>query len=83
LAAASGATAHLDNSDVPESTYLAMHAARAGVGCAGLRIWFADQYPPTADPLAAVTALLVLLSHSDRGLSEVLDEDSSLENSSR
>lgn len=77
LAAASGSELHIDQTDVPESAYLAMHAARAGVGCcAGSRIWFADDYPPLADPLAAITALLVLLSQSDRGLSEVLDENS-------
>ena len=74
LAAASGSAAHLGTTEVPEAAYLAMHAARAGVGCcAGARIWFADEYPPAADPLAAVTALLVLLSQSDRGLSEVLE----------
>jgi phosphomannomutase len=78
LAAASGSELHIDQTDVSESAYLAMHAARAGVGCcAGSRIWFADEYPPLADPLAAITALLVLLSQSDRGLSEVLDENSS------
>jgi len=78
LAAASGTAVHFDRTDVPESAYLAMHAARAGVGCcAGSRIWFADQYPPLADPLAAVTALLVLLSQSDRGLSEALEENTS------
>jgi hypothetical protein len=76
LAAASGSELHIAQTNVPESAYLAVHAARAGVGCcAGSRIWFADEYPPLADPLAALTALLVLLSQSDRGLSEVLDED--------
>ena len=83
FAAASGSATHIDRTDVPESVYLAMHAGRAGVGCCnGSRIWFADQYPPAADPLAAVTALLVLLSQSDRRLSEVLEANSSTENSS-
>ncbi len=79
LAAASGSELHINHTDVPESAYLAIHAARAGVGCcAGARIWFADAYPPLADPLAAVTALLVLLSQSDRGLSEVLEANSAM-----
>ena len=77
LAAASGTTARVEVSDIPETAYRALHAARAGVGSGGgSRIWFADRYPPLADPLAAVTALLVLLSQSDRALSEVLDEQS-------
>lgn len=79
LATASGGAAHLGATEVPEAAYLAMHAARAGVGCcSGARVWFADQYPPAADPLAAVTALLVLLSQSDRGLSEVLEANSAM-----
>ncbi|MBX9787750.1 MAG: hypothetical protein K2Y37_02450 [Pirellulales bacterium] len=79
LATASSTTAHIEPTDIPETAYLALRAARAGVGAGGgSRLWFADRYPPLADPLAAVTVLLVLLSQSDRALSEVLDANARL-----
>jgi hypothetical protein len=76
LAAAAGSTICVDSNSSPESAYLAIRAASAGVGAsAGPRVWFADRDPPVADSLAAVTALLVLLSQSDRRVSEVLAEN--------
>ncbi|MGD9644079.1 MAG: hypothetical protein AB7U73_00095 [Pirellulales bacterium] len=72
LAEAAGGQAHVDSALPPERFYADMRTTGAGVGVsAAARVWFADRDPPVADPLAAVAALLVLLSQSDRPVSAV------------
>lgn len=50
------------------------HGARFGGGSSG-RFWYTAAGPPLADALMTLTLLLVILSQSDRRLSEVLDRE--------
>ncbi len=70
-----GATVVLADSRRSEmATTMCRHGARFGGGPSG-RFWYADGHPPLPDALMTLTLLLVLLSRSDRHLSEVLDRE--------
>ncbi len=53
------------------------HGATLGGGPTG-RFWYAATGPPLPDALMTLTLLLVILSRSDRRLSEVLDREAAL-----
>ena len=53
------------------------HGAKLAGGPSG-RFWYTDHGPPLPDALITLTLLLVILSQSDRRLSEVLDLEAAL-----